>query len=128
MNNITYTIVECSDSSNEDNSLWEDIKLTNNSNTYGNNNVNVYDVNDEWSAREIDYELNYTVKYLTSILDFYHIKKPKLNKKDIIKRILQFEMDKENFSIVEQRKRLFENFIELKNDKYFSKFILGSID
>lgn len=124
MNNITYTIVECSDSSNEDNTLWEDIELTNNSNTDNNNNVNV---SNEWTAREIDYELNYTVKYLSSILDFYDIKKYKLNKKDIITRILEFEMDKENFSIVEERKRLFENFIELKNDKYFSKFILGSI-
>uniref|UniRef100_A0A6C0AXY5 Uncharacterized protein n=1 Tax=viral metagenome TaxID=1070528 RepID=A0A6C0AXY5_9ZZZZ len=124
MNNITYSIVECSESSNEDNTLWEDIKLTNNCNIDQNNNLNI---SDEWSAREIDYELNYTVKYLSSILDFYDIKKHKLNKKDIITRILEFEMDKENFSIVEQRKRLFENFIELKNDKYFSKFILGSI-
>ena len=124
MNNITYSIVECSESSNEDNSLWEDIKLTNNCNIDRNNNVNI---SDEWSAREIDYELNYTVKYLSSILDFYDIKKHKLNKKDIITRILEFEMDKDNFSIVEERKRLFENFIELKNNKYFSKFILGSL-
>ena len=127
MNNITYSIIESSESSNEDNSLWENIELTNISNTHGNNNLNVFDVDDEWRAREIDYELNYTIKYLSSILDFYNIKKHKLNKKDIITKILEFEMDIENFSIVEERKRLFENFIELKNDKYFSKFILGTI-
>ena len=124
MNNITYSIVECSQSSNQDNTLSENIELTNNSNTDSKNNVNI---SNEWRAREIDYDLNYTLKYLSSILDFYDIKKHKLNKKDIITKILDFEMDIQNFSIVEERKRLFENFIELKNDKYFSKFILGSL-
>jgi len=123
MNNITYSIVE-----SPDNTLWEDIELKHKSNSNRKENITLSHLDDELRAREIDYELNYTVKYLTSILDFYDIKKNKLNKKDIITRILEFEMKKENFSIIEERKRLFENFAELKNNKYFSKFILGSLD
>ena len=32
-----------------------------------------------------------------------------------------------NKNIVENRQRLFNNFIELKNNKFFNKFIVGDL-
>ena len=130
MNNITYSITESDPESPGSEHKWQEIPLTNKrsidkvDNTLTVSHQVLSD--NERCAREIDYDLNYTFKYLTHILEFYGIKKSKLNKKEIIDKILEFEIDKvENFSIVEERKRLFDNFIELKNDKFFSKFIVG---
>ena len=139
MNNITYSLTEndnkdnnssnSSNSSSNDNNNWEEISLTNKKSKIDNpSSINIMDVG-ERCAREVDYDLNYNLKYLTNILEFYGIKKCKLNKKEIIERILEFEFDTiDNLSVVEERKRMFDNFIELKNDKFFSKFILGSFN
>ena len=130
MNNITYSITENDDTnsnySSNDNNKWEEISLANKKSKIDDAKIEDIDIS-ERCAREIDYDLNYTVKYLTNILEFYGFKKGKLNKKEIIERILEFEFDTiDNLPIVEERKRLFDNFIELKNDKIFSKFILGN--
>jgi hypothetical protein len=78
-------------------------------------------------AKTIDYDLNYSVKYLGCILEFYEIRKTKLNKKEIIKKIVEYEIDKNNKETVERRYRLFTNFIELKNDKYFGRHVMGGL-
>jgi len=133
MNNITYTIVESSSGDNSSNNSWSDISLnvSTDSNvladvkrTLQNDEKNI--ACNEFMARQIDYELNYNNKYLVQILEFYGLKKNKLNKKDIILKIVEFEIDKENSNIVENRKRLFDNFIELKNNTFFSRFIIGN--
>ena len=142
MNNITYSITEnvsgdliSSSSHNSDNEIsnWEDIPLTCKKSKKNENIIDAYNYdndNGERYARELDYDLNYNLKYLTNILEFYGLKKGKLNKKEIIKKILEFEFDTciENLPIVEERKRLFDNFIELKNDNFFNKFILGGLN
>ena len=129
MNNITYNIVE-----NSSESEWKELSLTHKRSI---DEINIgldtkidteIDINSERCAREIDYDLNYNFKYLTNILEFYGIKKHKLNKKVIIERIIEFEMNIDNLNTVEIRKRLFDNFIELKNDKYFSKYIMGGLN
>ena len=71
--------------------------------------------------------MNYTNKYLGQILEYYGIRKGKMNKKEIIIKIIEFEMNPENSYIVDTRKRLFENFLELKNDAFFSKYIIGTL-
>jgi len=136
MNNITYTISENSNSensnsenSNSENNDWVEIPLSSKRSRNETADIILVDIDSENCARKIDYDLNYTLKYLTNILEFYGIKKKyKLNKKETIEKILEFEMDMNNLSIVEDRKRLFDNFVELKNDKHFSKFILGSLN
>jgi hypothetical protein len=90
---------------NEDNMVWEEYN--------------------ELAARQIDYELNYTNKYLIKILEFYGFKKGKMKKKDMILKIIEYEMIVENKNNIEERKRLFNNFIELKKNTFFSKFIVG---
>lgn len=130
MNNITYTITETSNEASSNfcsdislNSEDENM-LTGQKRSFTNYTENI--TYSEYMAREIDYDLNYTSKYLTQILEFYGFKKGKMNKKEIISKIVDFEMDEVNTLMVEKRKRLFNNFIELKNDAFFSKFIIGN--
>lgn len=78
-------------------------------------------------AKTIDYDLNYSIKYLGNILEFYEIKKHRLNKKEIIKKIIEYENNENNKIIVAKRYRLFANFIELKNDTFFSRYIMGGL-
>ena len=58
--------------------------------------------------------------------DYYKLKKNRLNKQQLIVNIVNFEIDANNFYEVENRKRLFDNFLELKNNKFFSKFIISN--
>lgn len=86
-----------------------------------------YDI-DNIIALRIDYDLNYNYSYLCNILEFYKIKKPKnINKEKIIKLIVDYEIDYKNKQIVQERKTLFTQFIELKNHQFFNKFIIGSL-
>ena len=87
-----------------------------------------YDINDIKMAMQLDYNLNYNMSYLNSIIDFYNIKKKSKNSKsEIINMIIDFEINPLNDYIVKERKRLFNIFIELKNHKFFNKFIIGSL-
>ena len=139
MNNITYSIIDSKNSDNDSNATdssndndsnkWSEISLTHKSTNKEINNkctAESLSLCNELCAREMDLELNYSVKYLSAILDYYEIKKTRLNKKGIISKIVEFEMEITNQYIVENRKRLFENFIELKNDTFFSKFIVSN--
>jgi len=72
----------------------------------------------------LDYMNNYNVKSLTNILGYYNINKNKLVKDEMVQLIILFENEPTNKNIVYQRKRLWRNIIELKNNEYFKKFIL----
>jgi len=73
---------------------------------------------------ELEYNTNYGVKDLVKILDYYGISKQKLRKDEMVQLIVLFEEDANNFEAVSRRRRLWENIKELKDDKYFSKFII----
>jgi len=112
MNNIECNIIE---KENENTYNYE-------INIYANN----YEINsNEIVAQQINYDLNYPLKYINNIMDFYQIKKSKLNKKQMIEKIVEYENNPENNLTVFERKRLFDNYIELKNNKFFSKFIIS---
>ena len=85
--------------------------------------------NDIILAMKTDYNLNYNLSYLNSIADYYEIKKNgiKKTKNDIIEKIVDFEIKSENSIIVLNRKRLFNYFNELKKDKFFAKYLIGSL-
>tara|TARA_B100001540_G_C15681430_1_gene584990 strand:- start:499 stop:855 length:357 start_codon:yes stop_codon:yes gene_type:complete len=117
MANIQYKI-------HDDNPKSEiDIEsLINKYNKMDNTNIN-YD-NDMSMVYMIDYETNYTVKMLSQIMDYYELEKRKLKKKDMIERIILFELDLENFEIVERRKELWKYISILKDDPFLSKYII----
>jgi hypothetical protein len=72
----------------------------------------------------LEYMNNYNVKNLTNILGYYNINKNKLVKDEMVQLIILFENEPTNKNIVYQRKRLWNNILELKNNDYFKKFIL----
>lgn len=72
----------------------------------------------------LDYMNNYNVKSLINILGYYNINKNKLVKDEMVQLIILFENEPTNKNIVYQRKRLWKNILELKNNDYFKKFIL----
>jgi hypothetical protein len=125
--NITYDIIETKKNDNSDNDNSDN---SDSDNSYLNTETeySLYS-SDEILALVTNYNLNYNLSYLNSILEFYKIKKNKKNmkKEQIINMIINFETDFKNKDIVKERIRLFSNFIELKNNEFFNKFIIGSL-
>ena len=85
-----------------------------------------YLINDEYdiAANQLNYQINYNIKKLNFILNFYNLKKQK-NKEEIINEIIKFESNIYNESKVLEFKILIEKFIDLKNNNFFSKFIIS---
>ena len=76
----------------------------------------------------INYSMNYTVKELLTICDYYGItKKQKLsktNKEQIIQTLVSFEINPINEDIVCKRRNVWFYMNELKNDKFMKKYII----
>ena len=82
----------------------------------------------ETIAKLIDYNLNYNIKQLLLICEYYgllkEIKTNKMKKLEIIYFLLDFEENIDNAIIVYKRKQLWYFMSELKNDKFMKKFVL----
>ena len=79
-------------------------------------------------AKNLDYMLNYKLKDLYLICEYYNIlkevKQNKFNKEEIVNIIVNFENDINNNEIVFKRMNMWFYINELKNDKFMKKFIL----
>lgn len=118
MENVSYDIIE-KNNDREKINIDEIIGLVNN------NSITNADMNmDTMIASEIDYSNNYNIKSLGKILDFYGICKRKLRKDEMVQSIILFEMELCNYELVEERKRLWLNFQELKEHSFFNKFMI----
>jgi len=73
---------------------------------------------------EYYYKTYKNVKQLGQILQYYKLQKRKMTKDEMIQMILFFEIDYANKALVQRRMRLWQNIEELKNDPYFSNYIL----
>jgi len=73
-----------------------------------------------------NYELNYTVKQLLIICDYYNLLKQTRNmkKQEIISLIIMFESTTENYDLCNKRRKIWMFMNELKNDKIMNKFII----
>jgi hypothetical protein len=84
--------------------------------------------NNDLYVEFIHYELNYTIKQLLLICDYYGIAKDlknnKCNKVDILSTLIIYENNVENAEKVNKRKTLWHYMSELKNDKFMKKFLL----
>jgi len=107
-----------------------------------NNNISLNDILKEINADEgsylqntdnlfhevVNYNINYTVKQLLQICDYYNIlkevKMTKCNKEEIINTIVLFESNPDNYNISCRRKKFWFYINELKNDRFMKKFIL----
>lgn len=83
--------------------------------------VNVDDIT---YALTINYSTNHNVKQLGMILDYYNIPKRGLRKDDMVQYIVSYEVEPTNLIHVEQRKRMWNHVVELKQDKFFSKYLI----
>lgn len=86
---------------------------------------------DEFFVEMKDYDLNYSVKQLILICDYYNISKGmmrlnKMKKQDIIEQLILFERDTMNFETVQRRKRLWFYINELRDDKFMKRYIIWS--
>ena len=79
---------------------------------------------DYFLAQMSEYDLNYNLKQVSMIYEYYNIGKiSKLKKADIIQAIVVFEHDAENCEIVMRRQQLWHYLEELKADKFMKRFI-----
>ena len=76
----------------------------------------------------LNYQMNYTVKQLLLICEYYGITKnnklTKCNKDQLIQHLLIFENNHENTEIVFKRQNAWFYMNELKNDKFMKKYII----
>lgn len=90
--------------------------------------VNEPDKSVDWSTDylklQLHYTDNFTVKDLHKICDFYEIDKRKKRKEEIVGDIVLYELDDSNIDVVNNRKRLWFYIDELKNDKFFKKYVI----
>jgi tRNA(Ile)-lysidine synthase TilS/MesJ len=126
--NITYFVDDC----NLDNSVELNLELAELLNDFEQiANANKTDLlNEDEIITEIqNYELNFTIKQLLVICDYYGLTKQTKNtralkKSDIITLIMMFEKNAENIDIVMKRKELWFYLDSLKSDKIMKKFVI----
>tara|TARA_Y100000389_G_scaffold194144_1_gene223763 strand:+ start:5368 stop:5793 length:426 start_codon:yes stop_codon:yes gene_type:complete len=140
--NITVDIIDNNEYKDYKSNMNESNNVLNKVSNNVLNNIQDYDSDNNTLNSEIDlldqrvaletyYELNYNLSYLNNIREYYKLKKRNhtgnLSKKQVIELIVEYEIKPESKIKVEERKRLFGYFIELKNNKYFDKFIIGNL-
>ena len=118
--NIYFNIDEVYEETNVD---YNDIMSN-----FENELLNDYDRVDGIASQILNYQLNFTVKQLVVICDYYGISKEmKLNKstkQDIIDALVYFEKNINNECIVLKRQNLWFYLNEIKNDKIMKKYVL----
>lgn len=90
---------------------------------------NYYDnVESNTMTNALVYDMEYNVKQLIRICDYYGISKDikinKLKKNEIINFLLDFEENNANTVMVYKRKQLWYFMNELKNDKFMKKYVI----
>jgi hypothetical protein len=82
----------------------------------------------ELYAEISNYDMNYSVKQLALICEYYGLNKGiklnKLKKHELIENIMIFENSPKNIVEVYKRKQLWIYLDELKADKFFKKFVI----
>ena len=121
--NVFFSLDETSlDYNNEDiiNNLLDDFDYT--------NQINNLTSEEIIESLSIEYKINYNVKNLLLICEYYGIAKElkvqKFCKEMIIYFLVDFENDPLNNTIVLQRKKMWRCMNMLKNDKFMKKYII----
>lgn len=84
-------------------------------------------IDDDAILSEIkNYDLNYTVKQLLQICEYYNLMKSYKNmkKQHLITAIMMFEKNPQHAVTVERRKSMWFYMNEIKNDKAMKRYIL----
>ena len=127
--NISFLIDENDENDNEENNNQENDNNENEEFIISNILNEEYEKEDELDLTHfiINYQINYTVKQLLQICDYYGIAKElrtnKCNKDEIINILVHFENDYNNSEIVFKRQTMWLYINELKNDSHMKKYI-----
>lgn len=128
--NITY---EFKDDFSNDNlceieKLLSDFEQINYINSAIDNSNRVCIEDDDMYSEMVNYDMNYNVKQLLLICDYYGLMKDvrvnKMKKQDVIEQIILFENNIDNYEVVTRRKELWYYINELKSDKMMKKFVI----
>ena len=121
--NVFFSLDETTvEFNNEDiiNNLLDDFDYT--------NQINNLTSEEIMESLSIEYKINYNVKDLLLICEYYGISKElkvqKFSKEMIIYFLVDFENDLLNNTIVMKRKKLWSYIDILKNDKFMKKYII----
>jgi hypothetical protein len=128
--NITY---EFNDENSSSENSFEIEKLLNDfekinciENSFMNTSDNIEQ--DIMYTEMVNYDMNYNVKQLLLICEYYGLTKDvrtnKMKKQDVIEQILLFENNMDNYDTVVKRKELWYYINELKNDKMMKKYVI----
>ena len=95
------------------------------------NNVLQEIENDEFKLPKLlNYDINFTIKDLMMICEYYgfakELKTKKYNKEEIIHFLVDYELNPLNNDIVNKRQNMWFYINELKNDKFMKKYVLWS--
>lgn len=116
----THNQSECNQEENIDYSKFLD--------EINNNNNNYLSESELFESMCYEYKINYTVKELLLICDYYGISKEmktnKYNKDVIINVLVDFENNPINIKIVSKRQSMWYCINKLKNDKFMKKYVL----
>ena len=121
--NVFFSLDETTvEFNNEDiiNNLLDDFDYT--------NQINNLTSEEIMESLSIEYKINYNVKDLLLICEYYGISKElkvqKFSKEMIIYFLVDFENDLLNNTIVMKRKKLWSYIDILKNDRFMKKYII----
>lgn len=121
--NLDYTIIEVEPDKNIDIDILHKSMME-----LGKDKTNDIFTHDDkssyFSALQLDYQINYTIKKLNCIMDYYKLTRIKLCKDQIVDALVRYEMNENNQENVERRKELWNYIKELKKDEYFSNKIM----
>ena len=124
--NVNIQMVEDFDKSNADFNLKKLMEDFENISLHTNDNDN-YE-SDQLYTDMLNYDMNFTVKQLLLICEYYgllkDVKTNKMKKQDIIEQILMFENNNDNSEMVIRRKELWYYINELKDDKIMKKYVI----
>ena len=118
--NITYEFQDENSNENlcEIEKLLSDFEQINYISTALDNSNRICIEDDDMYTEMVNYDMNYTVKQLLLICDYYGLMKDvrtnKMKKQDVIEQILLFENNMENYEVVTRRKELWYYINELK--------------
>ena len=125
--NISFLIDENENETQEINESDENIDI---STILDHIETNTFDMNinsNNLTHFILNYQINYTIKQLLQICDYYGIAKElktnKCSKDEIICILVHFENNDENSEIVFKRQTMWLYINELKNDKFMKKYI-----
>jgi hypothetical protein len=92
------------------------------------NQMNNFSDEEVFEVMCYEYKINYTVKELLLICDYYGIvkemKSNKYSKDEIISALVQFENNPINNDIFMRRQSMWYYIDKLKNDKFMKKYVL----